>query len=295
MPPPKVPYSKTQDNMELEKANARDTDVNTINDILTGSGVDIRAEEDNLLANIGHRNYGASFNSQASGSTISPHGSFNQWGQQQSHGAFQGTGPMSQPVSQEQQESELLRKHQQAARILNESATQPLADPFLFAGALRHRIARRAYEHGIGVHLEGLFDKIPEQPQNVTRTTVTGSNGESIVELQASSILNQNAPLVEILSLLSLAAEERVRTVLEDSFALSQGRQNTSQGIVPPSLADVAQADGDTKPTTAAPINLSKTAWEKAPDSAVSPLTVTAQKRKLKYICYSITLILTAI
>jgi hypothetical protein len=46
MPPPKVPYSKTQDNAELEKANPRDMDVNNISDVLTGSGIDLRAEEE---------------------------------------------------------------------------------------------------------------------------------------------------------------------------------------------------------------------------------------------------------
>lgn len=282
MPPPKVPYSKAQDNAELEKANPRDMDVNNISDVLTGSGIDLRAEEDNLLHTFGSRNYGVSFNSQGSGSTISPHGSFNQWGQQAGHGAFQGTGPLSQPMSEEQQKAEFLRKHEQAARILNEAAEKPLTDPFLLAGVLRQRISKRAYEHGITVNLEGLFDKIPDTPQNVTRTTMASSNGEAIVGLQASSLLSQHAPFVEVLSLLSLAAEERVRTVLEDSFALSQGRQNTSHGVVPPSLADIAVADKESRPTQAAQVNLSKTPWE-APDSAVSPMTVTAQKRTQEY------------
>lgn len=281
MPPPRVPASRAQDNAELEKANPREMDVNNISDVLTGSGIDLRAEEEMML-NVGSRSYGVSFNSQASGSTVSPHGSFNQWGQQGSHGAFQGSGPLSQPMTKEQQEAELLRKHEQAARILNETASQPLTDPFLFAGALRQRVAKRAYEHSIQVNLEGLFDKIPERvPQNVTRTSIgNNSNGESIVGLQASSLLNQNAPLVEILSLLSLAAEERIRTVVEGSFALSQGRQSTSHGLVPPQLADIAVASGNTEPKTVAPVNISQTAWEAAPDSAVSPLTVTAHKRK---------------
>lgn len=272
MPPPKVPFSKAQDDTQLEKANPRDTDVNNISDVLTGSGIDLRAEEDNLLQ---YR----SFASQASGSTVSPQGSFNNWSQQASHGAYQGTGPLSQPMSQEQQEAEFLRKHEHAARILNESAQQPLTDPFLFANILRHRIAKRAYDHGIQVSLEGLFDKIPQAPQDVSRTSVSGSNGEVIVGLQAASLLNQNAPFVEILSLLSLAAEDRVRTVLEDSFALSQARQNTSHGVVPPNLLDIAATDQDTRPATAAPMNLSKTPWE-APDSAISPMTVMTNKRK---------------
>ncbi|KAF2466445.1 uncharacterized protein BDR25DRAFT_269022 [Lindgomyces ingoldianus] len=270
MPPPRVPYSKSQDTAELEKANPRDMDVNNISDVLTGSGIDLRAEEENLL---GHRSYGNSFNSQTS-STISPHGSFNQWSQQAAgHGAFQGTGPLSQPVSQEEQEAELRQKHERAARALAEQTQSPLNDPFLQANVVRRKVADRAYEHGISVNLEGLFDKIPQAPQNVTRTTMQGANGESITRLEADSLLNREASFVEVLTLLTLAAEERIRTVLEDATALSRGRQSTSHGVVPPNLVEIAATNGDVKPTTAVPNNLSKTTWE-APDSAVSPMTV---------------------
>lgn len=278
MPPPKVPYSKATDNTELEKANARDLDVNNISDVLTGSGIDLRAEEDNLLHSYGNRSgYGTSFNSQATGSTISPHSSFNNWSQQGGHGAFQGSGPLSQSMTQEQHESEFLRKHEQAARILNESAQQCLTDPFCDANVLRHRMARRAYEHGIQVNVDGLFDKIPDKtPRDLTRTTQAGANGEQIVGLEAASLLNQNAPLVEILSLLSLAAEERIRTIVEDSFALSQGRQNTSHGIIPPQMLDIAVKEPDAEPKMAAPVNVLRTPWE-ASESATSP-TTTANK-----------------
>lgn len=281
MPPPKVPYSKATDNAELEKANARDLDVNNISDVLTGSGIDLRAEEDNLLHSYGNRSgYGTSFNSQATGSTISPHSSFNNWSQQGGHGAFQGSGPLSQSMTQEQHEAEFLRKHEQAARILSESAQQCLTDPFCDANVLRHQMARRAYENGIQVNVDGLFDKIPDKtPRDVTRTTQAGANGEQIVGLEAASLLNQNAPLVEILSLLSLAAEERIRTIVEDSFALSQGRQNTSHGVIPPQMLDIAVKEPNAEQKMAAPTNVLRTPWE-APESATSA-TTTASKGQL--------------
>jgi len=290
MPPPRVPYSKTQEPTELEKANPKDSDPASLTDVLTNSGIILRDEEDFML-NITMRNHDTSFNSQ--NSTASPQGSFNQWSQQSNHGAFQGTGPLSQPVTKEQQEAELVRKHQEAARILNETSSQPLADPFLFAAVLRQRMARRAYEHGIKIDLDGLFDKIPENvPSNVTRHNINGGD-EAIVGLQATSLLNHNAPLVEFLSLLSLATEERVRTVVEDAFALAQGRQTSSHGVVPPNLADLAVANGGLQRTEAVVPNISKTAWE-APDGAVSPMTVTAQKREL-YTLNAIFTVLTAI
>ena len=98
-----------------------------------------------------------------------------------------------------------------------------------------------------------------------------------MVGLEAASLLNQNAPLVEILSLLSLAAEERIRSLVEDAFALSQGRQNTSHGIVPPQLLDLAVLEKDAEQKMVAPVNVLRTPWE-APEGS-SP-TTTANKRR---------------
>jgi hypothetical protein len=268
MPPPKAPYNRANDNMELEKANARDLDVNNISDVLTGSGIDLRAEEDNLLHSYRQPDRAAS--------ATSPHASFNNWGQQGSHGAFQGSGALSQEMTEDQHRTEFLKKHADAARILNESAQQPLTDPFLAASVLRHRIAKRAYEYNIQINVDGLFDKIPENkpPQDITRTSQAGANGEQIVGLEAASLLNQSAPLVEILTLVSLAAENRVRTIVEDSFALAQGRQNTSHGIIPPQMLDIATVREGAEQARAPAVNILKTPWE-APDSAVSPTTAT--------------------
>lgn len=278
MPPPKVPASKAQDDAELEKPNGRDSDVNNLSDVLSGGFVDLRAEEDMLLHSYGNRGYGASFNSQATGSTMTPNTSFNNWSQQANHGAFQGTGPLSQSMTKEQHDAEFLRKHETAARILNESAQQPLTDPFLAANVLRHRIAKRAYDTGIQVNVDGLFDKIPEKtPRDSTRTAQAAANGDQIVGLEAASLLNQNASLVEILSLITLAAEERIRTLVEDAYALSQGRKHTSNGVIPPQLVDIAVVDKNAEAKMVAPVNILKTPWE-APESAVSP-TTTASKR----------------
>ncbi|KAF1965487.1 hypothetical protein BU23DRAFT_561041 [Bimuria novae-zelandiae CBS 107.79] len=262
MLPPKVPASKAQKDDELEKSTAKDSNPNALADVITGSGIDLEREAEALLLH----QYGP----QGSSSTMSPHGSFNQWGQQTNHGAYQGTGPLSQPRTKEQQEEELRQKHAMVARIHNEAASHPLTDPFLLAAGVRQRMSKKVYEHGIKLDLEGLFDKIPSAVQNVTRREMAGSNGESVVELQATSLLNNGAPLVDLVSLISLAAEERVRTVIEDAFALAQGRRNTAQGVVPPNLAHLAVSNGEARRTETVVPNISKTAWE-ATDSTVSP------------------------
>jgi hypothetical protein len=264
MLPPKVPASKAPKEDELEKSTAKDSNPNTLADVITGSGIDLQREEEELLR-------GNSYPSQGSASTVSQHGSFNQWSQQSNHGAYQGSGPLSEPKTKEEQEEELRRKHANVARIHNEAASHPLTDPFLLAAGVRQRMSKKVYEHGIKLDLEGLFDKIPSAVQNVSRRELgPSSNGESIVELQATSLLNNGAPLVDLVSLVSLAAEERVRTAIEDAFALAQGRRNTAQGVVPPNLADLAAASGEARRTEATVPNISKTTWE-APENASSP------------------------
>jgi len=295
MPPPKVPASKNNDDAELEKPSGRESDINGLSDVLSGNIVDLRAEEEMLLqSNYGTRGYGASFNSQATGSTVTPNNSFDKWSQQGGHGAFQGTGALSQGMSQGQHNAEFLRKHEQVARILNESAQQPLTDPFLAANVLRHRTAKRAYDTGIQVNVDGLFDKIPDKtPRDSTRTTAAAANGEQIVGLEAASLLNQNAPLVEILSLLSLAAEERIRGLVEDAYALCKGRQHTSHGVIPPQFVDIAVVDKDAQAKMVAPVNILKTPWE-ATDTAGSP-TATANKRTSYSLLFDESEMLTAV
>jgi hypothetical protein len=282
MPPPKYPYSKTQDGAtELEKADPRGADINQISDVLSGAGVDLRAEEDNLLSS--YRQPGTSFgnvNSQGS-STMSPNNSFGQWPQGVgAHGAFQGTGPLSQPVSEQDLENELNRKHERAARAVAEAQQYHLTDPFLQAAPLRSKLAQQTYKNGVGLNVEGLFDKIPETPQNVSRTVMAGAHGESIGAIQANSLLGREAPFVDILTLFSLAAQERLRGVLEDAFAMAKMRQTTAEGVVSPDFADIAKAIGNAKGkgTTVVPKNVTGTAWEAAPAGTVGSKTVPGQQ-----------------
>jgi hypothetical protein len=274
MPPPKLPYSKSQDTAELEKADPKGADINQISDVLSGAGIDLRAEEDNLLS---YRNQN---NSQ--GSTLySNNSSFNQWPPGVgAHGAFQGTGSFGQSVSEKDLENELSQKHSLAARAVADARQYHLTDPFLQGGVLRTRVSDLAFKHGVSISVEGLFDKIPDHPQNVSKRLLTDKQGESAISsLQASSIVNRDSPIVDILTLISLAAQERLKGVLEDALILSKIRQGTAEGVVVPDFADVAKAIGKSKaePTTVVPTNITGTAWEGAP-GAVGSKTIPGQQ-----------------
>lgn len=285
MGPPRVPPSKATDNSGLEKAE-KATDINDMSDVVHAAGIDLREEEDYVARTYRNQHqpasFSTSFNSQSS-STVSPNNSFNAWSQGLGgHGAFQGTGPLSQPADSEQiLLDEISERHRTAARAVSEAAQYHLTDPFLVANQIRQKLHNTSYEHGIRINVEGLYDKIPNlsSPQNVERSVMTGVDGTSITAIQADSILNRNAPMVETLTLISLAAQERLRGVLEEAYALSRGRQVGSSGVVPPEWASIAVGNGKAQPTTAVPTNLTKTEWE-VPDSAVSPMTVPGIKRE---------------
>jgi hypothetical protein len=284
MGPPQLPVQKA------ERAD-KSTDINDLSDIITAAGIDVR-EEENYLAET-YRNqhqpssFSTSFNTQSS-STLSPNNSFGAYPQgiHGAYGAYQGPGPVSQPpVPQKTVEEEIYEKHKQAARARAESKQQHLRDPFLTANVVRHRLHAKAYENGVKLNVEGLFDKLPEKPQ-VNSVTAMGPDGTVLIAMRASGLLTENAPLVDLLSLISLAANERLRSLLEDAVALSRGRQVGSHGIVPPEWSSLATGSGPPEPATAIPLSVTRTAWDQ-PDSAVSPMTVLPQKRTMMSRCFN--------
>ncbi|KAB2571411.1 putative transcription initiation factor tfiid component taf4 protein [Lasiodiplodia theobromae] len=278
MGPPQRPADK-QEKPEKEKA----TDINDLSDVIGASGIDLREEENYLAQTYQNQHQASSFNTSFSQSpaTQSPNNSFNALSQGSfgNYPAFQGTGPVNQPaVSQKTIEEELFEKHKAAARSLAEKSQQELNDPFCRGNNIRQKIGRHTYDQGVKFNVDGLYDRISkDQPQRVNGTQATGPDGTGMVKAQAAALLDTNAPLAEILTLLSLATKERLRGILEDAYALSRSRQLGSHGVVPPEFADIATGNGTPKPTTAVPTSVTKTAWDQ-PDSAISPTTVPSKR-----------------
>jgi len=264
MGPPPRPNPDKAEKEEKEKI----TDISDVTDVFHGSGIDLR-EEENYMTNTFRNVHGSgSFNSSfGSNSTVqSPNSSFNllTQGSLGSQPAFSGSGPISQPTaSQETVEEELDRKHHTAAHKLAEKRQQHLNDAFLQTNNVRHRMHKLAYEQGVALNVEGLFDKIPERAA-VHGVTANGPNGTSAASLKAHGLLQENTPLADILALVCLAANERVRTLLDQSYTIARGRRYGSDGLVPPDLADLAIGDNPTS-TSVVPTSITGTAWDQPP------------------------------
>lgn len=126
------------------------------------------------------------------------------------------------------------REDSEAAR----RAQYHLQEPFLLTKLLEQKLQRRGFELGVRIPAEGLFHPVPGRPQPIE---VTGPDGSSVVRT-GKTILNQDgAPLVDILNLVSICCEERLRNVVDYSSSLAKSRRAHSHGSVPIEWQDVAR------------------------------------------------------
>lgn len=276
MPPPERRPDRPQ---EKPLRKDKDMDVSDLQDVINASGIDLR-EEENFMASTYRYPGESSTQSTSFGSyTPSPNDSFGQWRQGSfgSQSAFQGAGPYSQPaIPQKTVEQLVEEKHRAAARRLAEQQEKHIRNPFLNGEHLRNKLQDVTYKNNIRFTIDGR--PAPSDRPKVFRTFKEGADGIGIIQARSQSAITESSKLADMLSLISLAAEERLRGILEDAVSMARSRRGTSEGIVPADFVDIA--DGPSKPTkttlTIPPKPITSSAWEGivAPDSAVSPFTV---------------------
>jgi len=233
MGPPQRPVERALErpqDAKIEKDKA--FDVANLNDTVTASGgfVDLR-EEEMLLA--------GSWRNQNSYDMLSQTG-------------FGAIGANRASLASQQgllrtEEDQEFERHRRAARQVAESSQHHLDNPFLLGNGVRRRMETVAGEQNIRVPLNDLYDRV--------------QSGTNAAIANAPSVLHRGAPLEAILSLLSLASNERVRGLLEDAYGMARGRQLGSDGVVPPEWATLATGDG-AKATTTAAVSLTHTSWD---------------------------------
>lgn len=251
---------------------AKEEDVN-IMDVLGGTGVDIREEEQYMYQ---------SFNSQQSRSpsrTISASHSFTQFppGDERS---FYGAGPanaapeQANGMSQDEYEKKAADKawHDAARRIVV-SRAQEFNDPFLETSFLHLKISNIAREHGLTVYSApggaiGHFvypDAFPQSTVNLR--TALGPDGAVVAT--NGQFLPTDTGTVDQIALLSLATKQRMRSFLEEAATIAKGRQTGSHGIIPDEWTDVA---APASLSTAVPEGSVRLGWESAVSPHSSPL-----------------------
>ncbi|KAI5283198.1 hypothetical protein KEM54_002334 [Ascosphaera aggregata] len=108
-----------------------------------------------------------------------------------------------------------------------------LHNPFLQAQLIKDKIESRASELGVSWPSQGVYSA--SSPQGAGSRPppieVVGPDGSSVVKT-GGTYMQYDAPLVDILSLVSLACEERIRGVIEQASALARSRRANSHGII---------------------------------------------------------------
>ena len=256
------------------------TDLNELSDVLQGSGIDLREEE---LAMVRPQiapqqpyhhqdtsfssHFSNSFNSTGSGSpttSLFPRSDFNVYSQNLSgdRKSFYGAGTFNQsPVPYQSTEERAKQELEKADRRRAETLQYHLNHPFLYTGPLQKRIDKHANSHHLQKILHGHFVVNKEdQPKSMN---IIGHDGhEKLVLLHGRDLISKESNWVNILTLVSLATQERLRGFVEDAAALAKSRNIASHGVVPGELQDLAVGNGkaETVPALPTPSN-----------SAVSP------------------------
>jgi len=144
------------------------------------------------------------------------------------------TEPLTQqPPAPFRDPNEPTREDTEAAR----RAQYHLQEPFLLTKVLEQRLQKRGFDLGVRIPTEGLFHPVPGRPQPIE---VTGPDGSSVVRTGQTILNQEGAPLVDILNLLSISCEDRLRTVIDYSSSLAQSRRAHSHGLVPIDWKDLA-------------------------------------------------------
>ena len=230
------------------------TDLNELGDVLFGAGVDLREEEAALLRSKDYNNLSLSFEDQlreASGTNVNakyPFSRDNVYSQNipGDRGSFYGAGSFNQAPQQDQSAEDIVEtERKRSLRKQADIKQYHLNKPFLQTGNLQRRLHKEAHNMQVQIQGENAILK-PTQPRvTPQQITVNGPDGHEVLKVvKGEPLLGLKNNLVEILTLISLATEERLRLLVEDAATLAKGRRIGSHGLVPQDLTDLAVGTG---------------------------------------------------
>lgn len=257
-PPPAPPGSMAPPPARTDRA----TDAAELTDVLASSGIDVREEEAYLTQGYGHQTqqqqqqppqpprlqttFNNSFVSQPSAGTITPGASFTSQPQQTT---FQAYPPVAQTPSvpqppQRTAEQIAADNAHRSNTYMSRRAQYHLQDPFLNTAVIEKKLQAIAEDKGLRLPTNGVYRPSSNKP---TTIEVAGPDGSTKISA-GNTIMLHSATLGDMISLISLAFEERLRTVIDQSVTIAQNRQISARGV-PDEWSDLAVVE---KPAEAA-------------------------------------------
>ncbi|KAI1972068.1 hypothetical protein LOZ51_005240 [Ophidiomyces ophidiicola] len=233
--------------------DTKPTDAAELTDVLASSGIDVREEEAFLTSGYAAAaittsqparlliNPSTSFTSiQSAGSTVSPGNSFSDPAVKPSSYPTSTIPATLQPTLQQSPEELDADTKLREDTIASRRDQYHLQASFLQTAPLGEKLQKRGAELGVRMPSAGFFRPFPNRP--VAPIEIVGPDGHSVVRT-GKPVLTTDAPLGDIIALVSLACEERVRSVVEHSAVLAKNRKAYSHGNVPPEWNDLAESN----------------------------------------------------
>ena len=247
-PPPQVAGSMGPPSRPVDKT----TDAAELTDVLASTGIDVREEEAFLTSSYSAPGVQAQQPVRAAQTQLPPlNTSFaSQTSTVETFSARSSFAPSQQkaPVSDQiesattQTPAPLIKKEDDERHKMDTQAARRsqhhLQEPFLLTKVLEQKLQKRGLELGVRIPSDGLYHPVPGRSQPIQ---VTGPDGSSVVRTGQTLLSQDGVPLVDILNLMSLSCEERLRSVLDYSMTLARSRRAHSHGFVPAEWSDVAQ------------------------------------------------------
>jgi hypothetical protein len=218
MGPPSLPANKT-------------TDINSLQDSLAGTGVNIDEEDRRLTSTdfYGHPTPNSSF---------SPLNSFGAYDDGRNGSmSYQNGGPQTQHLSQEeiQRRKEAQENWEEARKVQH-----PLWKMFLYGENLNTKLKKHCADANLAPPQEGLYIAAKGHAPQVTR--VAGLDNAQKVVTKGEPILKtgEGDGLADILKTICLGAQERLTGIVDLSARLALERKQHSAGQVPTEWKDIA-------------------------------------------------------
>lgn len=221
------------------QSDNKPTDINELGDVLAGSGIDLREEEAAMLR--GSNDQHSRDNTHR---TPIPYPfprdnyySANVVGDRQS---FYGSGMYNQPAGM-YRSAEAIAKQEEARlrRRKHEVGQYHLNDPFLESGRVHRIFALEQNRNHIKFDDSHVF--FPGQQPQPQQRYLQDSSGNTLLRTSHNEKVIQLGPTrAEILTLISLASEERMRSFVEDAAVLARQRRIGSLGFPSPDLINPA-------------------------------------------------------
>ena len=239
------------------------TDMNELSDVLAGSGVDLKEEEAALVGRSNFSNqqqnsyHTNSFlpNGSAPGSySVPDNRSYFSQNVPGDRSSFYGAGTFNQaPGPYQSIEERAEEEKKRAIRRKAERKQYHLNAPFLQTGIVQRRLEKTANAMHVIVPRTGVLSSQHQGGPPVQVAIMGPDKNEVLTALRGEPLIYEQAPVGEMIALMSLAAQERLRAVVEDSASLAKGRRIGTQGVVPPDWADLAVGLGEAESIDALP------------------------------------------